>query len=89
MNTSRLIRKKNSRLGPPKRHYEISVYGYIQYFGGSLKLTIVESLLSVELEVEPVTGELLLGGGHHRLEGVLQQVVAPNVQSRVEITNQS
>ena len=52
-------------------------------------LPIVEPLLPVELEVEPVSGELLLGGGHHRLEGVLQQVVAPNVQSRVVITNQS
>ena len=50
-------------------------------------ITIVEPLLPVELEVEPVSGELLLGGGHHRLEGVLQQVVAPNVQSRAEISH--
>ena len=49
-------------------------------------LPIVEPLLPVELEVEPVSGELLLGGGHHRLEGVLQQVVATDVQSRVEIS---
>ena len=38
--------------------------------------SVVQPLLAAEVDVEPVLGQLLLGGRHDLVEGILQQVVA-------------